>query len=151
FTPTMQKVLQQYLKRLTNLSGNNRSLLLLRLTSDHFIDLHSFDFVNNMPSFSIISDLLAGKTKINLCSIFDSRNEPVNQLSLKLKKLLRADKYSFQERGAKDLYVGWPFARGKFADGTPVRCPLLFFPVELESDGESWNLRLRRGVSVTFN
>lgn len=147
----MQKILQQYLKRLTNLSGNNRSLLLLRLISDHFIDLHAFDFVNNRPSFSIISELVAAKNKVKLCNVFDSRNEATNQLSLRLKKLQRSEKYIFQERGAKDLYIGWPFARGKFADGTPLRCPLLFFPVELENDGEVWSLKLRRNVNVTFN
>ena len=147
----MQKILQHYLKRLTNLSGNNRSLLLLRLTSDHFIDVHSFDFVNNQPSFSIISDLIKGKSAVKLCNTFDSRNEVTNQLSMRLKKLQRSDKYIFEERGAKDLYVGWPFARGKFADGTPLRCPLLFFPVELENDGIQWSLKIRRNVNVTFN
>lgn len=147
----MQKVLQHYLKRLTNLSGNNRSLLLLRLLTDQFIDIHSFDFVDNKPSFNIIAELIAGKTKIKLSDIFDSRNEVTNQLSLRLKRLHRVEKYIYQERGAKDLYVGWPFARGKFADGTPVRSPLLFFPVELENDGKAWNLNVRSDVNVTFN
>ncbi len=147
----MQKVLQQYLKRLTNLSGNNRSILLLRLISNQFVDLHSFDFIENKPSFSIISDLVGGKPKIKLSNMFDSRSEDTNKLSLRLKQLYRIERYIYQERGAKDLYVGWPFARGKFADGTPVRCPLLFFPVELEIAEDSWYLKVRQDVNVTFN
>ena len=147
----MQKILQQYLKRLTNLSGNNRSLLLLKLLANQFIDLHAFDFIDNKPSFNIISQLIEGKPKIKLSDAFDSRNEVTNQLSLRLKRLNRMEKYIYQERGAKDLYVGWPFVRGKFADGTPVRCPLLFFPVELENTDNAWILKLRKDVNVTFN
>ncbi len=147
----MQKVLQQYLKRLTNLSGNNRSLLLLRLLVNQFIDLHSFDFIENKPSFDIIKQLISGKSKIKLSDTFDSRNEVTNQLSLRLKRLNRIERYIFQERGAKDLFVGWPFVRGKFADGTPVRSPLLFFPVELENSENAWYLKTRSDVNVTFN
>ncbi len=147
----MQQILQQYLKRLTNLSGNNRSLLLLKLLVNQFIDLHSFDFVDNKPSFQIIAQLISGKSKIKLSDAFNSRNEVTNQLSMRLKRLNRIEKYIFQERGAKDLFIGWPFIRGKFADGTPVRCPLLFFPVELDNSDNAWYLKTRSDVNITFN
>ncbi|MFC2124000.1 AAA domain-containing protein [Bacteroidota bacterium] len=147
----MRKILQSYLRRLTNLSGTNRSLLLLRLTVEQFIDLHDFNFLLNEPSFGILQQLITEKSRINLCQQIDPRDEDTNVISKRLKRLFRIEKFIFQERGGKDLYVGWPFIQGKFSDGTLVRCPLLFFPVELEIQDNTWVLKLRNDVNLTFN
>lgn len=147
----MQKILKSYLRRLSNLSGNNRSLLLLRLLKDQFIDVHDFDYIENEPSFKIIEQLLEQKKKIPLCSDIDSRSKDTNEIGKRLKKILRIEKFIFEERGAKDLYIGWPFIKGKFVDDTPVRCPLIFFPVELEKDGNDWFLSRRTDVNITLN
>ena len=147
----MQQILKSYLKRLINISATNRSLLLRKLTKQQFIDLHDFDFAHNKPSFSIVKDLIAGKNKIQLSKITDSRDESVNLLSRRLKKLSRYEKMLFEEHGSKDLYVGWPFLRGKFSDGTPVRCPLMFFPVEIVQDDSNWILQQREDVNITLN
>ncbi len=147
----MQSILQSYLRKLTNLTGNNRSLLLLRLASEQFIDIHDFDFTLGNPSFQIIKDLIAQKVRFPLCQVVDSRDYNNNQLSNSLKKLYRLDQFIFEERGGKDLYVGWPFVHGKFGDGTLARCPLLFFPVSLQTDHKQWFLAPRRDVNITFN
>ncbi|GAB3330236.1 AAA domain-containing protein [Marivirga atlantica] len=147
----MHDILRHYLKKLTNLSGSNRSLLLLRLISDQTIDLHDFDFILNQSSFSIIESLIAQKKKIPLAAISDPRMEANNVLSKKLKKLQRIEKFIYDERGGKDLYVGWPFVRGKFQGGTTVRCPLIFFPVEIVQENDQWVLQLREEVNITFN
>lgn len=147
----MEKVLKSYLRRLTNLSANNRSLVLLRLISDQFVDLHSFDHQNGKASFELIEELISGKSEIGLCKNSDSRDEESNILSRRLKKLERMERFIFEERGSKDLYVGWPFVRGKFADGTLVRAPLIFFPVELVQTSTMWKMRKRKGVNVTLN
>ena len=147
----MEKILQSYLRRLTNLSGNNRSLLLLRLISDQFLDLHDLDFAYNQPSFQIIQGIIGRKERIKLCDDLDPRDNTTNAISQKLRKIQRIENFIFAERGARDLYVGWPFIRGKFADGTLVRCPLLFFPVSLEKEKNEWYLSQREDVNVTFN
>jgi len=147
----MRQVLKSYLNRLINISVSNRSLLLRKLSRVQFIDLHEFDFAHNKPSFSIIKDLIEGKNKIHLSSVIDSRDEAVNILSRRLKKLNRYEKMLFEEHGSRDLYVGWPFIRGKFSDGTPVRCPLLFFPVEIVQDEAKWLLQQRKDVNITLN
>jgi len=125
--------------------------LLLRLTAEQFIDLHKFDFLLNEPSFLIVQQLMAGKSRIELCKQIDPRDEDSNIVSKQLKRLFRIEKFIFQERGGKDLYVGWPFVRGKLSDGTLIRCPLLFFPVELELENNTWILKLRNDVNLTFN
>ncbi len=147
----MQQILQSYLRRLTNLSSNNRSLLLLKSGTEQFIDLHDFDYASNEASFSIIDGLIQQKSKIPLCPVIDSRDGESNNLSQKLKKLLRLEKFIFDERGGKDLYVGWPFVRGKFNNDHVVRCPLMFFPVDLEISDNTWKLAIRKSVNVTLN
>lgn len=147
----MQEILQAYQRRLTNLSSNNRSLLLLRLMADQFIDLHDFNFLLKDPSFKIIHQLIAGKKSIRLCSNIDPRDKSSNDVSQKLKRLRRIDNFIFEERGSKDLYIGWPFVKGKMLEGTLVRGPLLFFPVELELVENFWQLNIRKDVNLTFN
>jgi hypothetical protein len=147
----MEKILQSYQKRLTNLSSNNRSLLLLRLVSDQFIDLHNLDYALNDPSYKIIHQFIAGKSSIRICSNIDPRDKDSNNVSQRLKRLQRMDNFIFEERGSKDLYIGWPFVKGKMLDGTPIRGPLLFFPVELELIENFWYLIIRKDVNLTFN
>lgn len=147
----MDKVLKSYLKKLTNLSSSNKSLLQLRLFGAQDIDVHQFDFLDNKPSFDIIENLIAGKSKITLCDHLDSRNDKVNDANRILKKIVRRENFIFEERGARDLYVGWPFVQGKFMEGTSIRCPLLFFPVTLEMTPTKWYLRPRKDVNITFN
>ena len=151
------EVLQTYIRRLSNLAGNNRMLYLPRIASDQFLDVHELSQFNKEKSFSIIEALIRGSKKV-LCPLVDSRMEASNEVSKKLKKLLRQDQFLFEERGTKDLHVGWPFVRGKFSDGTFIRCPLLFFPVELIVEnpptgqaGQQWALRMREDTPISFN
>jgi hypothetical protein len=146
----MHEVLKSYLKRLTNLSSNNRSLLLLRLNKEQFIDIQDFNFIVKSGSFGIVESLIGGSRQV-LCQQFDSRDEETNRVSNQLKKISRSEKFIYDERGSKDLYVGWPFVKGKLSDGTPVRCPLLFFPVELEQANGKWMLRPRADEGASLN
>jgi AAA domain/Protein of unknown function (DUF4011) len=143
-------ILTTYLRRLNNLSGNNRSLFLLRLSGDQFIDLHELSQLEKEKSFAIIEALITEKKKI-ICAVTDPRMEAVNNASNKLKKLNRHDHFLFEERGSRDLHVGWPFVRGKFANGTSVRCPLIFFPVKLSIENNRWVLKPREDSGISFN
>ncbi|MFK7900461.1 MAG: AAA domain-containing protein [Cyclobacteriaceae bacterium] len=146
----MEKLLRSFQKKLTNLSGSNRSLLLLKKTALD-LDLNELDFINNTSSFSILEDLLSGKQTIDLCPVVNSRDEKVNTFSKRIKKICRTDNLFYDERGTKDLYLGWPFVSGKLVDDTLIRCPLLFFPVEISEKDNQWVLSTRKEVAVTFN
>lgn len=145
-----KKLLTTYLRRLTNLAGNNRSIFLPKLSADQFIDLHDLTFLNGKNSFSIIQNLIAGKQQI-IAAELDSRMKANNEASAKLKKLKRLDQFLFEERGTKDLHVGWLFVHGRFMDDTLVRCPLVYFPVELVLESGNWVLRPRENAEITFN
>lgn len=147
----MQQIWQSYQRRLTNLSGNNRSLLLLRLIGDQFIDLHDFDFLDLEPSFRIIRDIIAQKPQIPLIPNTDSRDADSNRLAGRLKKLKRREQFIFHETGARDLYLGWPFVTGKLNDGTLVKAPLIFFPMSLRLDQNAWTLVPRDDVNISLN
>jgi hypothetical protein len=147
----MKELLQVFMRRLTNLNSHNRSLLLLRLNSGSHMDLNRFDFLLNKPSFPIIEKLIAGDDEIPVCKILDPRDEQNNQVSRQLKKLRRSGEFIFEERGARDLYVGWPFVGGKFSNGNMVRCPLIFFPVTLLMSEKVWKLSFRKDVGISFN
>jgi superfamily I DNA and/or RNA helicase len=145
-----KNLLTNYLRKLTNLSGNSRSIFLPKINSDQFIDLQQLSQLNGEKAFTIIESLIAGKQKA-ICPVIDTRMEAANEVSKKLKKLQRIDHFIFEERGSRDLHVGWPFVRGKFSDGTLVNCPLLFFPVVLKMEKEKWVLLPREDSEISFN
>lgn len=147
----MEKILKTYLKRLTNLSSSNKSIVLKKLHSEQFIDLHEADYLLNKPSFEIVAQLLKQKEKIAICDALDPRFEKGNILSKKLRKVARTDQFITEERGTNDLYVGYPFIRGRFSDGSPVHAPLLFFPVQLVLERERWHLMPRKEVGISLN
>lgn len=142
-------VLSAFRRRLTNLSSRNRSLLLTSLPAGQFLDLHETDFLLNKSSFSLIADLLNRKASVPLCDVVDPRYERSNAVSRQLRRIDRTAQFIEEEQGTEDLYVGWPFVRGKFGNGTVVHGPLLFFPVQLEQRGRQWTL-VRRGDEAGF-
>ena len=147
----MRPILETYLRRLTNLSGNNRSLLIQKLRADHFVDAHQFDFALNDPSFNIIESLIQGNQNIPLCSTLDPRNASSNKISQQLNTIVKSENFIFNERGSKDLYLGWPFIKGKFIDDTLIRCPLIFFPIALEIKEDVWVCNLKKNINITLN
>ena len=146
----MEKILKSFLKRLTNISSSNRSVCLLKLYYEQFFDLHRLDFLYKTSSFQLVSQLISGKKKIFLCDELDSRDEKVNEISKNIRKIARREKLLFEETGAHDLYVSWPFVKGKLSDGSAIRCPLLFFPVTMVLENAKWYIQQTEG-EVTLN
>ncbi|MCU0419555.1 MAG: AAA domain-containing protein [Cyclobacteriaceae bacterium] len=148
--PQPPNVLRQYLHRLTNLAAGNRMLFMPRLTARQYLDLHELSQLKKETSFKIIESLIAEKAKA-ICPLADAHLPAATVASQKLKHLQRLGQFLFDEHGSHDLHVGWPFVRGKFADGTRVRCPLLLFPVSLTLRNHEWVLEPRADQKVGFN
>ncbi|WP_461051034.1 AAA domain-containing protein [Spirosoma arcticum] len=142
-------VLSAFRRRLTNLGSRNRSLLLTSLPASQFLDLHETNFLLNKPSFNLIANLIGRKTSVPVCEVLDARQERSNEVSRKVRRIDRTARFIKEESGTDDLYVGWPFVRGKFMDGTVVHGPLLFFPVQLSQEGRFWKLT-RRSNELAF-
>jgi len=147
----MNKILKAYLKRLTNLSTRNKSLLLSALPSEQFLDINDTDFLLGKSSFDVFQQLIQRKSRIPLSDVQDPRFEKVNEVSKRLRKISRTESFIRDERGSQDLYVGYPFIRGKLSDGTPIHAPLLFFPVTLRLDKEQWCLFEREEIGISLN
>ena len=111
-----QEVIRNFQRKLVNLSGSNRSLLLLKLSKESDLDLSEIDYLLNKPSYNIIENLLSGKSTIALCNFMDSRNEKGNIVGRLIQKIDRKDKFMFEETGSQELYIVWPFVKGKLID-----------------------------------
>lgn len=147
----LKEVFQVYLDRLIDLSARNRSIFLPKLISSQMIDLKDFHFLNNHASFFYITELLGRKRNIPLIPIADSRDKHVNELSQRLRKLQQSIQLAEQETGEKNLFVGWPFLEGKLINDQLIRCPLIFFPVSLVKEENSWFLRKKVGDQPFLN
>ncbi len=129
------EILKSYTKKLTNLTSNNKSLLLLKLNKDSFIDFKKLDYSYNHQSCSnLLESIILRKNTIPICSQLDSRDKISNDLSNHLFKIYRKDSFIFEENGSKNLYFGYPIIEGQLLDKTYIRAPLIFFPLELKNE-----------------
>ncbi|TAE55779.1 MAG: DUF4011 domain-containing protein [Bacteroidetes bacterium] len=126
----MRSVLHTYQLRLTNLSQSNRALRLAKLSALRDVDLCSLGFIEKDSPAEMLRKVLAGKD-LRLLSAPDPRFAPANVAGQQLNKIWRTVQTLFEETGAYDLYLGYPFVEGRFLDGTLARCPVLLFPVRL--------------------
>lgn len=147
----MEKILKKFHQRLANISTKNKSLVLLQLTKRLFIDLHSFHFLQKKSSFSILETVLSASKKTVLTTLLDPRDGQANAMSEQLKTILKTHQVILEERGSHDLSIGFPFVTGKFVDGTVVRAPLLFIPVQIWIENNHWYLSRKPDSSIRFN
>jgi hypothetical protein len=145
-----KNIFSVFQQRLQNLSAANRNLFLPRLLAGQMLDVQEFSFLLRENAFAIVEALVRRKA-IRLCAQLDSRQEATNIVSEKLSRLARQVAYITEEKGTHDLYVGWPFVRGLFRNGTWVRAPLLFFSVRLEIREQHWWLAPIENTPVQLN
>ena len=146
-----KEIFQVYLRRLVDLSSRNRSLYLAKLASHQMIDLNDFDFSNHIPAVGYLELLLGKKKSIQLIPSIDPRDKTVNILSKRLKRLANLTKTVEKETGEKGLFIGWPFVEGKLINGQLLRCPLIFFPLELFEEDGYWFLKKESGFAPVLN
>lgn len=149
----MKEILHTYKLRLTNISQGNRAIKLLKLSPRRDLDFNDLSFLEEEPAEALFQKILAGKG-VRLIQKLDARFEKTNLVDKQLNHIYRELQAIFEETGTKDLYVGYPFVEGKFADGTPVRCPVLLFPVELIRNLQGkprWSLEVPKDSEIIVN
>jgi hypothetical protein len=147
----LKSTLQVYLNRLIDLSGKNRSLYLPRLVPSQMIDMKEMDQLQQKEAFYYVEAIISGKKSIPLIPFADSRDKHVNQLSQRLRRLQNLVTLAETETGEQSLYVAWPFVEGKLLNDQVIRCPLLFFPVQLLLNEGEWLLKPQEQVQPFFN
>lgn len=124
-----------------------------RLSSRKDLDITEAGHINKLSSEEIVERIVAGKS-VDLLRTLSARDEDANLLDRSLNKIYREVATIYEETGAYDLFLGYPFVEGKFLDGTIVRCPLLLFPVRLERNFQQsprWKLTVSDEEDVAFN
>lgn len=147
----LKEVFQVYLNRLVDLSSRNRSLYLSKLIPSQMIDLNELHFLNHHPAFDYIENLLGGKRSVSLIPLSDTRDEQVNVFSQRIKRLQNLVQTTENETGEKSLYVAWPYVEGKLINGQVIRCPLVYFPVDLIKEKDQWVMVKRVGDQPFLN
>ena len=144
----MKELLARYSRRLNNLTGRNPLLRVLSMPLRRCMDFHSLDFAldKHTRSFSLLEGVLLRRKRVKLVSYTSGEG-----VSGRLLTLQQQDISIQQETGSYNLHVGWPVVEGQLNDGHPIRCPLLLFPILLESDGRHWYLRPRLQSEAVYN
>jgi hypothetical protein len=122
-----------------------------KLVNSQMVDLNELNFLNHHPTFEYIENLLSRKRHFPLIDYADARNHHVNIISQRLRRLQGLVQTAESETGEKNLFVAWPFVEGKLVNGQVVRCPLVFFPVELVKEKNQWLLVKNVGDQPFFN
>lgn len=149
----MLPVIHSYKLRLTNLSQGNRSLKLGTLSVRKDVDLTTTSFFNKLSAEEILTKLISGKS-VDVLKTLNPSDPAAAQLDKRLTQVYREVSNLYEETGAYDLFLGYPFVEGRFADGGIARCPLVLFPIRLERDFEHsprWRISVPETEDVSFN
>jgi len=114
--------------RLVTVTLRSRSLRLLKPTAAGALDLTRVAGVDRDALVAALGR--EGPTAVGLCDVVPKAS--ARDLAEDVAALSHAARAAWQETGAQELAVGWPFVEGKTDDGAWLRGPILLYPVSLE-------------------
>lgn len=126
----MQDILKLYRDRLTDLTANNKSLRLTRLTNKNHFDIHTLESIENGLEVRVMEGICAQSEEILLMPQ-NSLEEGAILANRKLTQLKREIDLIEQETGNNPFYIGYGFLEGYLVPEFFVRCPILFYPAKL--------------------
>ena len=122
--------------RLTDLTRRNRSLRLLLLYNKWNLDLFELEKIQPGLGLKVITKVMSRYANIRLTDLL-SDNEDELIINHRLKTLARNINEIEIEKGLLDLYVGYPFIKGRLLDETFIQAPIFLVPIRLEKRSES--------------
>lgn len=126
--------LRRLREQLVSGDGRSPSVRLRQTRRGRAFDLMELDKISVGTAERLLAQVRASKP-VRLVDAGDAgRHGSAGAVSGELLALSREVAERFEETGAHDLYVGYPFLTGNVA-GYSVRAPLVLYPVELERDG----------------
>lgn len=134
-TPEIKNTLKELEKKLVEINKRNRMLYMPKLPAASY-DLNSslndpFDLLFRNKSFKITN-----------------KNPEIFKL---FNAVYRDTSKAYRDKGIKDLYVGYPFIKGKIADDFYIHAPLALFPITIEKGIDFIRLKLDTSREVTYN
>lgn len=134
------ETLKELEKKLVNINKRNHLLYMPRIQSKYAVDLFN--------SESDPRDIILGPgKKVEICNSKDESSMK------KVVSLLRANSRMLREKGQNNLFIAYPFVKGKLAgdNGFEIRAPLALFPVNEERTPSSIKLSLDRSRDILYN
>ena len=138
-TKSVQGTLKELEKKLININRRNHLLYMPKLQAKYAVDLYS-------ESYDAREIILGTGRKIEVANL---KNE--SQLK-KITGLLRANNRLIRDKGQNDLFIAYPFVKGKLTgENFEVRAPLALFPVTEDRSPSSVKLSLDRSRDILYN
>ncbi|MBI5224343.1 hypothetical protein HY989_00570 [Candidatus Micrarchaeota archaeon] len=129
---SVPKALEVLRDQLTDISKNNKSLHISRLSMRLHFDLS--EILEGDKSEAIkLSEKIDARKPLRLVKVITPREDEMAS-SYRLTHLQREADFIEKETGNYDVYIGYPFVEGAFGDGTHFKCPLLLYPAVIEKD-----------------
>ncbi len=135
-TPKTTATMRELSKKLVDINKRNRMLYLPKLPSAA-LDLTTL--------LEYPQDLLFNKKTIKITNSNPLIYKTLNSICRDVFK-------NYRDRGMMDLYVGYPFIKGKInGDDFYIHAPLALFPIKIEKEIDYITLKLDQSKDVTYN
>jgi very-short-patch-repair endonuclease len=133
------ETLKELEKKLVNISRRNPLLFLTKLYSKSAVDLYS-------PDHDPMDIIFGAGRKIEVANIKDEEKFK------KLTTLLRASNRVLRDKGQNNLFIAYPFVKGKLpGEEFEIRAPLALFPVIEDRSPTSIKLSLDKNRDIFYN
>ena len=145
---TAVQTLKELEKKLVNINKRNHLLYLARTVNKYAVDLYRTDIDPLKIAFGsepvVVSDITS----------FEPYNSPDEQLKQHKRyiQLLREINKDLRDKGQNDLYIGYPFAKGRLpGENFDVRAPLALFPIVADVTQTKITLQLDDKRDALYN
>jgi hypothetical protein len=145
--------LRRLREQLVSGDGRSPSVRLRRTRRGRAFDLMELERVSVGLAERVLAQVRAGKNVRVIDAASAGKHSGAASASAELLALGREDAARFEETGAHDLFVGYPFLTGN-VQGYTVRAPLVLYPITIERDGpgaRGFRLRPRQDEPAVAN
>ena len=149
----LMSALRRLREQLVSGDGRSPSVRLRKARHGRAFDLMDLERVSVGLSERVLTNVREGKIARVVDAADAGRHAGAAAAASGLLALVREHESRFEETGAHDLFLGYPFLTG-LVGGYAVRAPLVLHPVDLERDGagaRGYRLRPRRDESPVVN
>jgi len=147
-TSSAAEILKELEKKLVSINRRNRLLYMPKIANKYAFDL--FEVCENC-----LGEIIFGNgSPVTICDMNDLFCDSLLDSGKykKIVQLLREVSKDLREKGQNNLYIGYPFVKGRLpGEDFDVRAPLVLFPVRADRTSTSIQLALDESRDVVYN